>query len=131
MAVRAGCSRGAGYPRKAAYFSLFHALMRARHTSPAMRFPIAASRRRPAVHTETLLACTAVFILLGGNGPFWRAALANRPWAEPATWLFAGAIFVSLASVYFALAALLSTRHTVKPLLTVLLLVTAAASYFM
>ena len=80
-----------------------------------MRFPIAASRRRPAVHTETLLACTAVFILLGGNGPFWRAALANRPWAEPATWLFAGAIFVSLASVYFALAALLSTRAEFTP----------------
>lgn len=88
-------------------------------------------KSRPAVHTETLLACAAVFVLLAGNGPFWRAALANRPWAEPATWLFAGAVFVSLASLYFAFAAIFSTRHTVKPLVTALLLVTAGSSYFM
>lgn len=88
-------------------------------------------KSRPAVHTETLLAGAAAFMLLAGNGPFWRAALASRPWAEPGTWLFAGAVFVSLASLYFAIAAIFSTRHTVKPLLTVLLVVTAAASYFM
>lgn len=88
-------------------------------------------KSRPAVHTETLLAGAAAFMLLAGNGPFWRAALASRPWVEPGTWLFAGAVFVSLASLYFAIAAIFSTRHTVKPLLTVLLLVTAAASHFM
>jgi lipid A ethanolaminephosphotransferase len=88
-------------------------------------------KSRPAVHTETLLAGAAVFMLLAGNGPFWRAALARRPWVEPGTWLFAGAVFVSLASLYFAIAAIFSTRHTVKPLLTALLLMTAAASYFM
>jgi lipid A ethanolaminephosphotransferase len=88
-------------------------------------------RSRPAVHTETLLAFAAIFILVAGNGPFWRAALASRPWAEPATWLFAGAIFVSLVALHFALAAIFSTRHTVKPLLTALFVGTAAASYFM
>lgn len=88
-------------------------------------------RSRPAVHTETLLALAAVFILVAGNGPFWRAALASRPWVEPETWLFAGAIFVSLVSLHFALAAIFSTRHTVKPLLTLLLVGTAAASHFM
>jgi lipid A ethanolaminephosphotransferase len=88
-------------------------------------------RSRPAVHTETLLALAAIFVLVAGNGPFWHAALASRPWAEPATWLFAGAIFVSLVSLHFALAAIFSTRHTVKPLLTLLLVATAAASYFM
>ena len=97
--------------------------MRGVHTSRAMK--------RPAVHTETLLACVAVFIMLAGNGPFWRAALASRPWAEPGTWLFAGAVFVSLASFYFVLAAIFSTRHTVKPLATVLLFVTAGCAYFM
>src|SRR5436305_14527958 len=87
--------------------------------------------RRPACHTETLVAAAAVFMLLAGNGPFWRAALANRPWAEAGTWLFAGAVFVALSSFYFALAALLSTRQTVKPVLTLLLVATAASSYFM
>ena len=87
--------------------------------------------RRPAVHAETLVAAAAVYMLLAGNGPFWRAALQNRPGAEPATWLFAGAIFVSLSSFYFVLTAIFSTRHTVRPLLSLLLVGTAAASYFM
>jgi len=87
--------------------------------------------RRPAVHTETLVAVAAVFILLAGNGPFWRAALANRPWGDPATWLFAGAVFLALACFYFTLAALLATRRTVKPLVTILLVGTAIAAYYM
>src|SRR5438045_1283196 len=87
--------------------------------------------KRPAVHTETLLACTAAFILVAGNGPFWRAALVNRPWAEPATWVFAGGVFVSLTAFYFAVVALFSNRHTVKPLLCAFLLVSAGASYYM
>jgi lipid A ethanolaminephosphotransferase len=87
--------------------------------------------RRPSVRAETLLAAAAVFMLLAGNTPFWRAALANRPWSEPGTWLFAGAVFVTLASFYFAFTAIFSTRHTVKPLLTLLLVLTAVASYYM
>jgi lipid A ethanolaminephosphotransferase len=86
---------------------------------------------RPAVHTETLLAWAAIFIMLAGNGPFWRAALASRPWAEPGTWLFAGAVFVALCAFYFAVVALFSNRHTVRPLLALLLLVSAGASYYM
>ena len=86
---------------------------------------------RPAVHTETLLALTAAFVLLAGNGPFWRAALAGRPWTEPGTWLFAAAVFVALSSFYFAFTAAISTRQTVRPLLGLLLVVSAAAGYFM
>ena len=85
---------------------------------------------RPAIHTETLLALCAAFILLAGNGPFWRAALANRAWSEPGTWLFAGAVFVSLCAFYLAFIALFANRYTVRPLLALLLLVTAAASYY-
>ena len=86
---------------------------------------------RPAVHTETLLALCAAFILLAGNGPFWRAALANRAWTEPGTWLFAGAVFVALSAFYLAFTALFASRYTVRPLLAVLLIVTAAAAYYM
>jgi lipid A ethanolaminephosphotransferase len=87
--------------------------------------------RRPAVHTETLVACAAVFMLLAGNGPFWRAALTGRALADPGSWLFAGAVFLALACFYFAFTALFATRETVKPLLSVFLVVTAAASYYM
>ncbi len=98
-----------------------------------MNFPSDASRRptRPSVHTETLLAVTAVFILLSGNGPFWRAALDARLWSEPGTWLFAAAVFTALSAFYVAVTAVLANRYTVRPLLAVLLLVTAAAAYYM
>jgi lipid A ethanolaminephosphotransferase len=86
---------------------------------------------RPAIHTETLLALVAVFLLAVGNGPFWRAALTGRPWTEPGTWLLAGAVFVALSSFYVAITALFATRHTVRPLLAVLLLATAGAGYYM
>ena len=97
-----------------------------------MRIPDVLRTRlaRPAIHIETLLALCAAYILAAGNGPFWRAALAHRAWSEPGTWLFAGAVFVALSAFYLAFTALFSTRYTVRPLLTVLLLVTAAASYY-
>src|SRR4051812_7800398 len=87
--------------------------------------------RRPAVSIEALLAAGAAFMLLAGNAPFWHAALAQRAWAEAGTWLFAGTVFVALACFYFAFTALLATRHTVKPLLSILLVLTAFASYYM
>jgi lipid A ethanolaminephosphotransferase len=86
---------------------------------------------RPSVHTETLVALGAVLMLALGNGPFWRAALADRPWAEAGTWLFAGAVFLALTCFYFAFTALVVTRRTAKPFLTLLLVGTAVASYYM
>ena len=86
---------------------------------------------RPAVHIETLVLACAAFVMLAGNGPFWRAALAGRSWAQAGTWGFSAALFVSLTAFYIAAAALLSNRFTVRPLLALVLLVTAAASYFM
>jgi lipid A ethanolaminephosphotransferase len=105
--------------------------------SPVFYHPMnARSARRawpagPALHTETLVLLCAVFLMLAGNGPFWRAALAGRSWAEAGTWLFAGAMFVGFSAFYIAFIAIFSTRHTVRPLLSLLLVVTAAASYYM
>ncbi|MDB5860226.1 MAG: eptA1 [Ramlibacter sp.] len=98
-----------------------------------MRIPDAARPwlARPAVHTETLVLLAAAYLMLAGNGPFWRAALADRLWNEPGTWLFAGAVFTAFSAFYLAFAAVFSTRYTVRPLLAVLLLVTAGASYYM
>jgi lipid A ethanolaminephosphotransferase len=88
-------------------------------------------RPRPALHTETLVLLCAAFLLLAGNGPFWHAALAGRAWDQPGTWGFAAALFTALAAFYFAFIGLLAGRRTVRPLLAVLLLVTAGASYYM
>jgi lipid A ethanolaminephosphotransferase len=86
---------------------------------------------RPAVHVETLVLACAAFVMLAGNGPFWRAALAGRSWGDAGTWGFSTALFVALTAFYIAAAALFSNRFTVRPLLALVLLVTAGASYYM
>jgi lipid A ethanolaminephosphotransferase len=97
-----------------------------------MRSPAARPRLGGlAVHVETLVLLAAVFMLAAGNGPYWRAALAGRDWGAAGTWLFAGAMFVGFSAFYFACIALLASRYTVRPLLALLLIVTAAASYYM
>lgn len=96
-------------------------------TAPSARTALA----RPAMQVETLLVCVALFMMLAVNGPFWRAALAGRSAAEPATWLFAAAVFSAFTAFYFAAVAIVANRHTAKPLLTVLLMASAAAAYYM
>ena len=86
---------------------------------------------RPAIHTETLVLACAAYVMLAGNGPFWRAALAGRSWDQAGTWGFSAALFVALTALYTAVAALVSSRNTVRPLLALVVLVTAAASYYM
>ncbi|MDF2464442.1 MAG: putative rane-associated metal-dependent hydrolase [Ramlibacter sp.] len=98
----------------------------------ALTLPAApAARARPAMQVETLLLSVALFMMLAGNGPFWRAALDQRPGAEPATWIFASAVLAAFTAFYFAAAAIVANRHTAKPLLTVLLMASAAAGYYM
>ena len=86
---------------------------------------------RPALQVETLVLVCVSFLLLTGNGPFWRAALADRSWNLAASWGFSAALFVAFAAFYFAFTALLATRLTVRPLLSVLVLCTAFASWYM
>ena len=88
-------------------------------------------RGRPALHVETLLLAGALFLMLAGNGAFWRGALAGRAPGDPATWLFGGAVLAAFTAFYFAAAAILGNRHTAKPLLTVLFVASAAAGYYM
>ncbi|HEY0887340.1 MAG TPA: phosphoethanolamine--lipid A transferase, partial [Ramlibacter sp.] len=92
--------------------------------------PGLALRWRPELSVEALVLCSALFMLAAGNGRFWQAALAQRPWAEPATWGFSAAVFVALSALYVLAGATVATRHTVKPLLTVLLLTSAAVACY-
>ncbi|MDP3824557.1 MAG: phosphoethanolamine--lipid A transferase [Burkholderiales bacterium] len=96
-------------------------------TVPALR----TAHARPAMYVETLLLSVAFFLMLAGNGPFWRAALAQREAGEPATWMFAAAVFTAFTAFYFAAAGFVANRHTAKPVLTVLLMAAAAAGYYM
>jgi len=80
---------------------------------------------------EQLLAAVSLYWALGANAPFLQAAVKDRAMAEPATWGFLLALVVVLASVHFMLLALVSTRWTVKPVLTVLIVAAALGTHFM
>ena len=97
-------------------------------TPPTMLQPM---RARPAIHVETLVLLSASFLMLAGNGAFWRAALAGRDWTQASTLGLVTAMFVAFSAFYFAFGASIASRHTVKPLLTILLMVSAGAGYYM
>ncbi len=77
------------------------------------------------------MALIAVYAVALGNGPWWAALATGRPAGAPATWLFLGCTFLALAALHFVLFALVSNRWTVRPLLSLLVIATAFASYYM
>lgn len=86
---------------------------------------------RRGLATEWLALLASLGFTLACNGPFWRALLAQRPLAEPATWGYALALGVALTALQFALLVLLLNRWTAKPLLALLLVATAFATWHM
>jgi len=65
------------------------------------------------------------------NGAWWSAVGAGRAWSDPSNWLFMVAVFVALVALHFVLLGALSNRWTVRPLLTAIIIASAAAAYFM
>ncbi len=80
---------------------------------------------------EQLLVLASAFWVLSANGLFLQAALKDRIASESGTWAFAAALLVMLGALHFLLMGLVSNRWTVKPLLAVLIVGTAFATYFM
>ena len=89
------------------------------------------ARRRPMLRIETILLVVVAWLVATANGPWWRAAIADRDWSQPDNWLFIAGCFVMLAGLHFALLAAVSSRWTLRPLLTVVVVASAAAAYFM
>ena len=85
----------------------------------------------PALRVETLALLAGLFFTLSSNGLFWRSAFAGRDFAGAGDWLFAAGLLVTLATLHFLILAVLCNRWTVKPLLGLLIVATAFASYYM
>jgi lipid A ethanolaminephosphotransferase len=83
------------------------------------------------MRVETLVLCVVVWLIATANGAWWAAAGAGRDWARPASWLFLTACFVALVALHFALIAPLANRRIVRPMLTLLVIVSAGAAYYM
>ncbi|HZY19422.1 MAG TPA: phosphoethanolamine--lipid A transferase [Ramlibacter sp.] len=86
--------------------------------------------RRPALHTETLVFLCALYLLAACNLPFWRAVVAGRSWTAPGTLSLLASLSCSFVGLYVAAGCALATRWTVRPLLSALVLVSAALSYY-
>lgn len=73
----------------------------------------------------------SLFWALAVNRQFYAAALKGRDGSEFATWGFVIAIFVLVTGLHALLLLLVANRWTVKPLLAVLAVTTALATYYM
>jgi lipid A ethanolaminephosphotransferase len=78
-----------------------------------------------------LVLLAALFWTVAANRGFFAAALQGRTLAEPSAWGWALALFVAVTALHVLLVGLVAQRWTVKPVLAVLTVVAALASYFM
>ena len=86
---------------------------------------------RPMLRVEVLLLVVLGWMVALLNGPWWSAVMAGRDWSSASSWLFLGCISVMLVAVHYVLIAPFTSRWTVRPLLSVLVVASAAASYYM
>jgi len=89
------------------------------------------ARLRPMLRVETLVLCVVVYLVATANGAWWAAVAAGREWSRPENWLLLGCCFVALVGLHFVVLAPLALRRVVRPLLTLIVVVTAAATYYM
>jgi lipid A ethanolaminephosphotransferase len=87
--------------------------------------------QRPMLRVETLVLCIAAWLVATANTAWWTSVGAGREWTRAENWLVMGCCFVALVALHFAILAPLALRRAVKPLLTLIVVVTAAATYYM
>lgn len=81
--------------------------------------------------TNKLILATALFLVFFDNVAFFNNAIGAYPLAEGKNPFFLASLAVGLTGVIVLVLSLLSSRLTIKPLLSVFLLAGAANSYFM
>ena len=86
---------------------------------------------RPALTSTRLAVVAGVFFALTANSAFLSAALEGRdPWTA-ASWLFALALLATVAALHVLLLSVVLVRPFARPLLALLIAVTAFATYYM
>ena len=80
---------------------------------------------------DRLLVVAGIYWALSANRGFFRAALSGRALDDPGTWGFAATLALGLGALHVLLLAPLANRWTVRPLLALLIVATAFASWFM
>ena len=88
-------------------------------------------RLRPELSVEVLIAAVSLYFAVASNQTFFRAVAATGALQGGKGVVTAASLFIAIAALHAMLLGVLANRWTAKPLLTVLLLASAAASYFM
>jgi lipid A ethanolaminephosphotransferase len=87
---------------------------------------------RPELGSETVALLVAAYLALACNGAFWSAVEASGSLGAGAgAAVTVASLFVMLTAANWLLLCLLSGGRTTKPVLTVLLIVSAMAAYYM
>ena len=89
------------------------------------------ARSRPMLRIETIVIIVSAWLIATMNGPWWAAAAAGRSWSEPGSWLFVAGSYIALVALHFTLLAPLTNRWSMRPLLSIVVIVSAAAAYYM
>jgi lipid A ethanolaminephosphotransferase len=89
------------------------------------------ARFRPMIRVEMLVLCVVIWLIATANGAWWAAVGAGRNWSQPANWVFLLSCFIALVALHFALIAPLANRRVARPLLTLLVVISAGAAYYM
>lgn len=84
-----------------------------------------------SLRIEHVVLIVVAWMIATLNSAWWAAVGEGRVWTEPANWLFVVACFVALVALHFVLIAPLANRWTVRPLLTIVVIASAATAYFM
>ncbi|WP_397532668.1 phosphoethanolamine transferase [Roseateles sp.] len=101
-----------------------------RRSSSEARAP-AEERFTITATVEQVLLLASLFWLLAANRLFFSAALRERSLTDPSAWGFAAALALLLLALHFLLLGLVVNRWTVKPVLALLIVGTAFASFYM
>ncbi len=80
---------------------------------------------------ETLVLVVVAWIMATANLAWWSAVGQGRNWAQPYNILFFVACFTALTALHFALIVPFAFRWIVRPLLTILVVVSATAAWYM
>ena len=97
---------------------------------PSAGLPARLWHARVDLSVEQLVLAAALFWAVAANRGFFAGALAGRGAGEPATWGFGAALLLLLVALHVLLLGLVAHRWTVKPLLALMFVVTAASSYY-
>jgi len=86
---------------------------------------------RPMIRVETLVLAVTAWIVATANGAWWKAIGEGRDWSQPGNWLFMVCCFVTIVGLHFVLLAPFAWRIVVRPLLTLLVVASAGAAWYM